>query len=461
MKDLVKPDVFGTNRSPLDDFDAKLQTAGRLHPGIMVLTKASLGDQTEITVGKKKTTRSAYAQHLYQRSIDGGAGYQESVKVIQEKCGFKKSPMIPVNVPYFSVRGREFSNPAIADSIFEKYAEVRQDIEPDTPRLYRIPIILPFDNWLTVFPNDFTTYKAGKRTYWSEYDQSGEKRFCLTYPTEPDGRARAWGGRKPMLRRENDGICDPNICPQYQAGECKLKARLLFYVYQIPGAALIDMPTTSLYGMSAIRSSMLMMQAIHGRISGVFRSEPKFYLIKTLDRVSRVVNGKQTLVTQWIPKLETATDMTQMFVEQEQAEALGQQAQALLEDPGAQERVIVPGDEPAPVPHTESPQDDAPMFWGEEVLERETGEIKARAVEEKVVNKQDTDLEDKVLKGLEIIGVSFAQFSAYAETIWGKDWADKPEVIQKAYEQISTSIDSGKADAFKELVLAVKKEGGK
>ncbi|EGF32829.1 hypothetical protein IMCC9480_1842 [Oxalobacteraceae bacterium IMCC9480] len=106
-------------------------------------------------------------------------------------------PLVPKNVPYFTVRPGDFPNPATAAQLLDAFGEDRGD---GIRRLYRFPSIFPSDDWHTVMPHGLVAWGANDRRFWSQYSPDGQVCHCMTsapVPRDPDSKRviRIFGGR--------------------------------------------------------------------------------------------------------------------------------------------------------------------------------------------------------------------------------------------------------------------------
>ena len=169
-----------------------------------------------------------------------------------------RHPLVPKNVPYFSVRRSDFAMPEVADLILQKFGEDRGD---GSNRLYRLPVVFPADAWQAIMPHALMCYGTSQLKYWSEYSPDGHERYCMTFdrvPVDSGGKRaiRIFGGRKHVMRTENNGRCDPEICPEYQAKQCNLTGRFIFLIPGIPSLNAIELATNSFYSMNAARQTL-------------------------------------------------------------------------------------------------------------------------------------------------------------------------------------------------------------
>lgn len=343
MNDLtVKPTTslaaLGTGQSVLGETRAQIPIGGKIRSGIKVLTSTA--------------AKFPKAVEIYQRGTANGRKWDEIEKEIREATGMDKSPMTPKNVPYFTARHADFAMAEVADMIMDRYAEDRGDGR----RLYRFPIVLPLENWMGNMPHGLKCFTKSELVYWSEYGSDGF-RYCYTRGTvEMDQRSRrarkSFGGRPLILRADNDGRCNPDVCPEYQAGKCKLSGGIVFYIPGIPGSSAIQLPTTSFYSLSQWRQQMEMVAFLRGRVSGVENGQPVFYLAKRQEEVSMIdpESGRPKRVKQYLVKLEANIDMTKVFADAEAPAMIGVEAARMLTV--ELEGVIEP--EPAPAAQPEA-----------------------------------------------------------------------------------------------------------
>lgn len=288
--------------SVLGERSAQIPTCGTIRPGIKVLTK----------VGAELRG----AQEIYDRGVAAGAKWSVIEAEIKKRCNVERSPMTPKNTPYFTVKRGDFSMPEIADRIMELYGEDRGEGR----HLYRFPVAFPVDAWQAVMPHSLQVFNRSERVYWSEYDPSGVRVCKMHAPLQVDQRSkrviRPYGGRPSILRPENDGRCEPENCKQFQAAECKLSGKLIFYVPGISGSGAIGLPLTSFYGMNGIRQQLELMLFVRGRIAGLQEgSRPLFWVSKRREEVSRLnlETQKAEKTAHWIVCIEADIEMTKLM----------------------------------------------------------------------------------------------------------------------------------------------------
>jgi hypothetical protein len=182
----------------------RIPAGGKIRAGIKVLTK--------------KAAEHPKAKEIYERGVAANHSFETIARAISEAVPELKSPLLPKNVPWFTVRPDDFPNPEIATEIVTAYGEDRGD---GTKRLYRFPVVFPADMWQAVMPHELIAWGASEKKFWSEYTPDSRVRYCKCYapvPMDPTGKRaiRIFGGRKTTLRQENGGLCDPELCPEYQ-----------------------------------------------------------------------------------------------------------------------------------------------------------------------------------------------------------------------------------------------------
>lgn len=288
--------------SVLGEQQASIPVGGKVRPGIKVLTSNAANNQE--------------AKRIYDEGVAAGQKWGAIEKAIMQKCGLQKQPLTPRNTQYFSVFRDDFTNPAMADRMLELYGE---PLDGKT-RLLRFPVIFPTDSWQANLPHALQCFTASELKYWSDYDADGTRRCFTRLAASVNGQnrraTRTFGGRQKVLRPDNQGICDPEKCPQYQSSSCNLKGNLLFFVPGITGSGAISLPLTSFYGMEQARKTMAMVAFLRGgRISGTHDGQPIFYITKTQQSVSMLdrETGAPKKVSHWIVTLEADIDMLQVF----------------------------------------------------------------------------------------------------------------------------------------------------
>ncbi len=286
---------------------AHISTGGKIRAGIKVLTNKAAGQPK--------------ARELYQKGVAAGQSFDQIERAITEALPQLKTPLVPRNVAWFTVRGQDFPNPEIAQQILDAYAEDRGE----GSRLYRFPVVFPSDHWRTVMPHELASWGASEKRFWSEYSSDGRVRHCMTHapvPLDNTGRRtiRIFGGRKAMVREANGGLCDPENCVEYQQRQCNLSGRFLFFIPGIRSISAFELHTNSFYAMNAAIQKFETIGFLRGgRISGFLdRQRTTFFLTKKLMEVAHIdESGKAVRVPQWIIELEAPVDVTALLRERE------------------------------------------------------------------------------------------------------------------------------------------------
>ena len=312
---------FATPRSIIEERPLRPPVIGKIRPGIKVLTK--------------KARENPQAVQIHDALLAQGLSFEDIGSEIERKTGLSYA-LIPRNTPYFTCRGSDFTNPAIAEEILTRYGEDRGD----GLKLWRFPVVFAFDDWLRNIPNELAVFNGTGKVFWSQYGADG-LRQCKTYaPVERSDRARRakriFGGRTIILRQDDaipDGVCDPQVCPQYQDRHCNLTASFLFAILDIRGLGLIELPTNSIYVLQKAHAAMQTVAiARGGRLVGT-----RFWLSKQEVEISRIDdNGSPVRQKQWLTTLDAEIDLGALLDGADHIGAaieVGTQTVALLEHP--------------------------------------------------------------------------------------------------------------------------------
>jgi hypothetical protein len=290
------PSINVAPRSPFEERPLRPPTIGRIRPGIKVLKSAARSNPQAVK--------------LYDELVASGESFEVIDEVIERQCKIRGA-LVPKNVEYFTCRRSDFNNPDIADEILRLYGEDRGH----GVKLYSFPVVFAFNDWLENAPHQLTTWGASGRRFFSAYE--GGVRYCKTYPkVARDERAsravRNFGMRIEVHRQDDaipDGICNTTLCPEFQGGQCKLNASLLFAIPEIKGLGLIELVTTSMYGIGKAREAMEMFAHANGRLSG-----NRLWITKREIEISRQKEGEYVRSMQWIPILNAEVDISKELV---------------------------------------------------------------------------------------------------------------------------------------------------
>ncbi|QTD43572.1 hypothetical protein [Ottowia testudinis] len=380
----------------------RIPTGGKIRPGIMVLTR--------------KAAEVSEAKAIYRQGVADGLSFEQIERALREALPELKSPLVPRNVPWFTVRPQDFPNPEVAQQVLDAYGEERGQGR----RLYRFPVVFPADHWQSVMPHELAAWGTHEKRFWSQYSADGLTRHCMCHapvPMDHTGRRtiRIFGGRKTMLREDNGGVCDPESCQEYQARQCNLTGRFLFFIPGIRTISALELPTTSFYAMSnAIQRFQAIGHMRGGRISGFLgRARETFYLTKVLRDVPHIdENGRAVRVPQWIIELEAPIDVTALLRDGEDVETAIMQASLA-------EQVL----EGVPAGH---PVEDAD----------ETVESAAKSVEESAPMRSGHPTLEQLLGRAEAMGLDAGRFQQYADRRWGRGWKINPHGRGRAWDDM-------------------------
>jgi Recombination directionality factor-like len=398
---LVKVQGGGPEAAPplLGSAAARIPTGGKIRAGIKVLTRKAADDPQ--------------ACAIYERGVNEGRSFDQIEQAILEAVPKLKSPLVPRNVPWFTVREHDFANPELARQIMDMHAEDRGEGK----RLYRFPVVFPSDHWPTVMPHELAAWGASDKRYWSQYSPDGRVRQCVCHapvPVDETGRRtiRLFGGRKVIPREANAGLCEPEVCPEYQRRECNLTGRFVFYIPGIRSVSAFELHTNSFYAMNAaIQKFQAVAFMRGGRIAGFLdRQQTPFYLSKRLMEVRRVdERGQMVRTPQWIIDLEAPVDVAALLREHEDAETA-------LQDARFAARVLQGGQAAL----------DATQVDGRHGASR--------------VGEADPDAERpsvaQLLARAQEYGVEREQFLGYADARWGAGWRLNPHGRARAWDDI-------------------------
>jgi hypothetical protein len=397
--------VLKDTRAPmptvLGQRSVRIPTAGKIRAGIKVLTR--------------RARENPHACNIYQRGIEEERSFDEIERALAKALPELEHPLVPKNVPYFTVRGSDFPNPDTARQIMDLYAEDRGD---GVRRLYRFPVIFPADVWQTVMPHDLVCWGAGEKKFWSEYAADGRTRVCKCYAPVPQDRMsrkpmRTFGGRRSQLRPENEGMCDPEHCREYQERKCNLSGRFIFYIPGIRSCDAFELPTNSLYSMTrAIEKFEALAFLRGGRISGFLDAKrTPFYISKVERDVPHIdEQGRSVRTKVWLIELEAPIDVAALLNVGE-ADVVGEAdtaAMTLEASPSASPPMqsefsrepVDPGTGPEPQCNSESSSTEA----APPAADADSAEVEA------------------ILGVVDAFGMGRDRFEAFAQKKWGAGW---------------------------------------
>jgi len=287
--------------------------AGVIRPGIMAPKKSCS------TADVKK----------YETMVSQGLSWDE----IEKEIG--RGKLIPRNVDYFTIHPEDCVNPENAARIHELYAD-------DDGRLRSFPVVFPVNEWWNIIPHSLRCFGANGLKFKSDFkfirDTNGKvvdaERVCR-FPEDTDPGKKVFGGRK-----WGERPCDPNVCMEYQKGECDFGGVIQFLIPGVPGMGVWVLPTTSWYSLAGVKDALALFSSVTGgRISGAFGKNTGIFRIrKKKTRISRLdpKSGKSVRTEQWLITLDADVDLTQLVASYENnhraLEASGRAAAMLCGD---------------------------------------------------------------------------------------------------------------------------------
>lgn len=427
---------------------ARIPTGGKIRAGIKVLTRTA--------------AENPIAKDLYARGVAANQSFDAIARAISEAIPELTTPLVPKNVPWFTVRPDDFPNPALAGQILETFGEDRGD---GVRRLYRFPVVFPSDVWQVVMPHELVTWGANEKKYWSEYAPDGRERYCKTYvpmTTDQAGRRalRPFGGRKTMPRVENSGSCDPERCPEYQSRRCNLSGRFIFFIPGIKSINAFELQTNSFYAMSRAIEQFEMVAFLRGgRISGFLdgRQTP-FYITKKLREVPHLdEEGRSVRSAHWIIELEAPIDIAALLRANDENMAVphANEAARVLqgEVPGATMESVAPA-------IADTQESEANGIGGQAAADsmRAPVTMPARERHAPVPERSRTSAvaptgtglppgaheaptAEQVVAAAAGFGLDPARYAAYADQRWGSGWRLNANGRRRALDEIEQFAD--------------------
>jgi len=408
------PPVPSASTTILGRGTVRLPTAGKIRAGIQVLTR--------------KAAQDPNARAIYDQGVDDGLAFDAIARAISDAVPELDKPLVPRNVPWFTVRANDFANGELARQIMQAYGEDRGE----GVHLYRFPVIFPSDHWQTVMPHELAAWGSSDKRYWSQYSPDGRDRHCMRYapvPTDDTGRRtiRIFGGRKVVPREVNDGRCEPEACAEYQQRECNLTGRFVFYMPGVRAVSAFELPTNSFYAMNAaIRTFQAVAFLRGGRISGFLdRRQTPFFICKRHMEILRIDERGQAVRTpQWIIELEAPVDVAALLREHEDTET------AILQADRAA-HVLEGEDRPEPMTQMTQMAPAAPVTPVTPVTH-------AAAAAEARGSAQSTRRPelDQVIALAQSLGVLPERFLTYADARWGVGWRISVHGRARAWDEL-------------------------
>ncbi|MGJ9418755.1 hypothetical protein ACHAC9_13455 [Massilia sp. CMS3.1] len=437
--------INGSGQAPptlLGHGPVRIATGGKIRAGIKVLTK--------------KAADNPQAKEIYDQGVASGQSFEQIEKFIGEALPKLKTPLVPKNVAWFTVRGQDFPNPEIASQILDTFGEERGD---GVKRLYRFPVVFPSDMWQAVMPHELVAWGASEKKFWSEYAPDGRVRYCKCFapvPMNDTGRRviRVFGGRKTTLRSENGGLCDPEGCAEYQQRQCNLSGRFIFFIPGIKSISAFELHTNSFYAMNAAIQKFETIAFMRGgRISGFLDAkQTPFYITKKLMDVPHIdETGRAVRVRQWIIEIEAPIDVTALLRahdDEDTAIVNAQIASQILEGPLD---VGPTGAAQAAAPLADIPRS---QIWSD-IDKAGAIDAKQESARPDVAHTRDSASATpkagaqsagrernagpslaQVIDVASSYGIDAVTFEAYADRSWGSGWKHNADGRRRALEEL-------------------------
>jgi hypothetical protein len=315
--------------------------------------------------------------------------------------------------------------------------------------------------WQAVMPHELVAWGTNEKKFWSEYAPDGRVRYCKCYapvPMDPTGKRaiRVFGGRKTTLRRENGGMCDPELCSEYQNRQCNLSGRFIFFIPGIKSIGAFELHTNSFYAMNAAIQKFETIAFMRGgRISGFLDGKrTSFFITKTLREVPHIdETGRAVRVAHWIIDLEAPIDVTALLRADEDDETAivnGDQAARVLE--GAWPAADVAADAPlsgAVNSEVTAARDAVEVeMSGASSQGNEPHAAVPRAQSAPAGDAKPTKSEggggpsvEQVIDAAAGFGIDGARYGAYAAKRWGPGWKINAAGRRRALAEIETFHD--------------------
>jgi hypothetical protein len=258
-----------------------------------------------LRAGAKKLSNAAKANPravaIYNKGREQGFSFSRIGQLITAEFPDLKTPLYPVNTPYFSVHPSELTHsPEVAKQLAERGNQA-DGIES-------LPIVLAGDTVDEAIVDRYEGFKVfGGEPAWSQYGEDG-KRYCMTLPAVAKGSSRVKTTRRvPNIK----GICLPDVCQAFGSGKCKYKASLYFRIPGIPTAQPFVLETSSMIATEETVGTLNEIVKQTGTLPKLHEGRPIFWLTKKLARRTYVdENGQKKVGEQFVPVLVAEVDIT-------------------------------------------------------------------------------------------------------------------------------------------------------
>lgn len=241
-----------------------------------------------------------------------GLGYDQIDRELGGEPKTAKSKLYPKNSDFFVVRDCDFTRPADAQLIREKYADKNDS------KVRRFPAWFSVGEIDRIVPHGFRAFNgAGNLVAASFYEGKDLKVRYL--PKDHKGPAKKDDWKVAPFDPENGK--SPAGHKMDFGG---------FYRFNVPGLRGFDeivIPTRSWYGMSYTVALLRRVRSVLGRFDGLLNGQPFFELVKSPEEV-RAPDGKKQM--QFIPVLELSIDPLELARYAESSPARGRAAIAMF-----------------------------------------------------------------------------------------------------------------------------------
>ena len=270
----------------------RLPKAGVIRPGIKVL----------------KSGYTTQDQKLYEELVAQGLDWDE----IDQRLGKDangKSKLIPQNVDYFTIRPEDCQNPQNVEAIHKLYADT-------DGKLRSFPVWFATNEWWNIIPHSLRCFGRQQGLKFTSFFK-GSERWCK-FPAPVTSKQKVFGGRA-----WGERPCEPNVCIEFQSGECKFGGVIQCYIPGTKGIGIWIIPTVSWHSLVSIKSSLeAFINLAGGRISGLFSLPGKDGEV-TPQAIFRILKKKETVYTegesgelkrhnQWIINLDIDFDLSEV-----------------------------------------------------------------------------------------------------------------------------------------------------
>jgi hypothetical protein len=212
-------------------------------------------------------------------------------RAISEAVPELKTPLIPHNVPWFTVRPDDFPPPEIAKEILAAYGEDRGD---GAKRLYRFPVVFPADMWQAVIPREEPS-RGGREEVLERVHAGRRVPPVLRAGTDGRHRKRAihiFGSHERCARKT--GACAARVCGSTEP-PCNLSGHFIFF---IPGIKSIGRSSST--RREAAIQKFETIAFMRGRISGFRQKRTSLFITK----LKEVPHDERAVPARWIIDLE-------------------------------------------------------------------------------------------------------------------------------------------------------------